>query len=156
MWFSYKFQLMLHWMLNRASPGPCALQHKVPSRCREQQSAPRQLLWSSTRHCSWTYGTSARGTGKNSAAHLGWSLTSSKTPKPGWKQPKISKCAVYKTKHFTNNMPADFNLHWAAGWIYSSDFYNFLLKKLFDLFHWGFIHSILLSWFFLLCSLRTW
>lgn len=63
----------------------------------------------------------------------------------------------HKPKHFTTNVLADFSLlHWAAGWIYSSDFYNFLLKKLFDLFHWGFIHSTLLSWFFLLSSLRTW
>ena len=31
---------------------------------------------------------------KLSVVHLGWSLTSSKAPKPGWKQPKASKFGV--------------------------------------------------------------
>lgn len=80
-----------------------------------------------------------------------------KPQKLGGGNQKPSNVQCHKPKHFTSNMLANFNLlHWTAGWIYGSYFYNLPLKKLFDLFHWAFIHSILLSWFFLLCSLRTW
>lgn len=73
----------------------------------------------------------------------------------GNQKPPNMQC--HKPKYFTSNMPTDFSLlHWAAGWIYRSDFYNLPIKKLLDLFHWGFIHSVILPWFFLFSSLKTW
>lgn len=120
--FSYRFQLMLHWMLNRASPGPCALQHKVPVSVWEQWSAPRQLLWSSMRHCPQTWGTSARGTGETNAAHLRWSLTSSKAPK-NWVEatkslqmcsvinPNISPETCWQISIFSTEQQVGFTAH---------------------------------------------